>query len=80
MSLFIDTLADGDEVYEYGHCYGEHFPSGIETGCGMEYAYYLSDNRLESWHDAVGLVTVTENVTPQFIAELDKLHDVCHNV
>lgn len=79
MSLFIDTLADGDEVYEYGHCY-QDYDDGRETGCGMEYAYYLSDNRLESWHEDVGLVTTTENVSSQFIAELSRLHEACHTV
>lgn len=81
MSLFIDTLTDNDgNEYMYGHCYRVHVDD-TETGCGMEYAYYLSDNRLESWHEDVGLVTVTENVTPEFIAALDWSHTThCHNV
>lgn len=79
MSLFIDTLADGDEVYEYGHCYQVH-PDGSETGCGMEYAYYLHDNRLEFWHDAVGFVHTRENFSSLDQEVLVKLHETCHVV
>lgn len=61
--MFIDWLQDeGGDTYEYGHCAYDD-DDGNEFGCGMEYAYYADDERLECWHDAVGQVTVSQPFT-----------------
>lgn len=80
MSLFIDTLTDSDGLeYEYGHCYQDYDDGSEPTGCGMEYRYYGDIREMESWHDAVGLVTRHYNVTREDRDTLEALHDSqCH--
>lgn len=72
--MFIDWLTDehGRE-YEYGHCYCDS-DDGNEFGCGMEYAWHAATETLESWHDAVGLVTTREGFTRTHRDELEAEH------
>lgn len=78
VSIFLDFLTDEDgKTYEYGHCY-QDYDDGPETGCGMEYAYYADDQRLDRWHDAVGQVTRRWSFTPEEREELDRAHESCH--
>lgn len=74
MTLFIDMLTDDNgDAYEYGHCYWDD-DGNTEMGCGMEYVYYPDDERLEYWHDAVGLVTTREHFTSEDIVALEEYH------
>lgn len=75
MSLFIDYLEDvSGAKYRYGHCYADDDNGGV-YGCGMEYAYYEEDNYLQSWHDAVGMVSDWHGFTADDVAALETAHE-----
>lgn len=72
--MFLDFLTDDDgNEYEYGHCAYDD-DDGNESGCGMEYAYYADAERLDYWHDAVGLVSTRNGFTSADRDALDAEH------